>query len=144
MRRQALALLARREHSRAELKAKLERRGGTAEDVEGLLDTLISDGQLSDSRYAETYARQRAEKGYGPVRIANELRKRGIEALPAQIAIDAVEGRWLDRARQVRVKRFGSAEARSMEERARQMRFLEYRGFAGDDVRRAVRAPDDE
>lgn len=112
--------------------------------MEALLDTLVRDELLSDSRYAESYARQRAEKGYGPLRIANELRHRGIEALPAQAAIDAIEGRWLDRARQVRARRFGSAVATSAVERARQMRFLEYRGFAGEDVRRAVQATNDE
>ncbi|MGQ0656690.1 MAG: regulatory protein RecX [Chromatiales bacterium] len=140
----ALSLLARREHSREELTAKLLRRGGAPETVASVLDALSGERLQSDGRYAEAFARQRAERGYGPVRIVQELRRKGIETKRAQAAIATVEESWLERARQTRAKRFGRAVPGTTAERVRQMRFLEYRGFAAEDIRRAVNATDDE
>lgn len=145
VRRKAMALLARREHSRVELEGKLASRGMPADRITDVLNDLEREGSLSDRRYAEAFVRQRFEKGYGPVRIAQELRQRGVgadsvTAVLAQVGI--VEGLdpWTRGAIRVRAKRFGLAAPDDPRERARQERYLRYRGFTGEQVRAAMAA----
>lgn len=143
-RERAIALLARREHSRRELAAKLSRKGFAAETVEPCLDELAAEGLLSDARYAESYTRARAAKGYGPRRIAAELGERGVEAGLAEQALAEAETDWERLAAEVRRKRFGDRVPADFKERARQMRFLQYRGFSGEQIRRAVGDSDED
>jgi len=112
--------------------------------VNAVLNALEADLLISDTRYAEIYVRQRADKGYGPVRIAQELREKGIEASIAQAAIEVADTDWLERARRARVKRFGRPLPTTVADKARQMRFLEYRGFAAAEIRGVMRATDNE
>ncbi len=78
MRKRALDLLARREHAVAELTRKLIEKGFDEIFVHEALSALVDDGLLSDARYAESYVRSRMGKGFGPVRIREELRQRGV------------------------------------------------------------------
>jgi regulatory protein len=141
LRRRALDLLARREHARAELAAKLRLRGFDPAAVDGLLDSLAEEGLQSDARYAGLRACQRAERGFGPVRIRLELRERGVEEAEAQAAIEAAGIDWPALARTERERRFGSRPPAGPRERARQARFLEYRGFPPELVRRILDTP---
>ena len=70
--------MARREHSRLELQRKLKARGHDAAEVSGVLDELAERHLQSDERYVEVYVRSRAARGYGPQRIALELKQRGL------------------------------------------------------------------
>ena len=72
IRAKALDLLARREHSRLELRQKLVQRGFPSDRIEPVLDQLVEERLLDENRYAELYACARADKGYGPLRIARE------------------------------------------------------------------------
>jgi len=138
-------LLARREHTREELRNKLRRRIDDEAAIEAALDELARERLQSDDRHAESYVRQRAERGYGPLRIARELRQRGTSEEAVSTAIDGLErADWLRLARAVRVKRFGRSVAAGTAERARQMRFLEYRGFPAEVIRAAVGGEEDE
>jgi regulatory protein len=132
-------LLARREHSRAELGAKLRARGADPSTLETVLDALAAERLQSDARYAEQYLRQRAEKGYGPLRIAQELRQRGIAESQVDEALARQEFDWAEQASAVRAKRFGRMPPRDIRERAKQVRFLEYRGFAADQIRQVLK-----
>lgn len=134
----AIRLLARREHSRLELARKLERKGHDPDDVTEALDTAEAEGLLSDERFAESYARARREKGYGPVRIRAELRERGVAGERAAQGLEALEEDWWSLAEAVRQKRFGRDKPREAAERARQSRFLQYRGFDAELVRRLL------
>ena len=134
----AIKLLARREHSRLELARKLDRKGHDAEAVTEALDAAEAEGLLSDERFAESYARARQEKGYGPVRIRAELRERGVTAELAGRCLEALDADWRALAGAVREKRFGAGKPREAAERARQSRFLQYRGFDADLVRRLL------
>jgi regulatory protein len=129
VRRRALALLAQREHSRAELHRKLRKLCADEIVLEQVLDVLANECLQSDDRHAHSYARQRAERGYGPVRIAQELRERGASKQVAEAALQAVETDWLQLARAARSKHFGESLPFSAIERAKQIRFLRYRGF---------------
>jgi regulatory protein len=141
-RKQAMDLLARREHSRRELERKLAARGYDAAAVAAALDGLETDGLLAAARFAESFIRARAAKGQGPVRIRAELAERGID--PGEFAAFlAAAFDWRALAREVRIKRFGAAQPARYAERARQMRFLQYRGFELDQIDAALDIRDD-
>lgn len=70
IKRRAINLLARREHTRAELLDKLQGHGKAGVVWAGMLDERAAQGFPSDARSTESYIRQRAEPGYGPVRIS--------------------------------------------------------------------------
>lgn len=139
----AIALLARREHAERELTHKLRERGFTAESVHACLLQLRSEGLQSDARYAQSYAYTRTLKGYGPLRIRAELGERGVAEELIEAALDAYSGQWSKQAEQARNKRFGRALPSDFKERARQARFLQYRGFSSDHFRWLFRARDE-
>ncbi|MGE0384226.1 MAG: regulatory protein RecX [Gammaproteobacteria bacterium] len=138
----AIDLLARREHSRAELARKLQARGIAAAEIEAALADLAAEGLQSDDRFAEILVESRAARGYGPVRIAHELREHGVAADPARAAMERDPEFWNDRAAEARRKRFGPALPDGTPARAKQARFLEYRGFTAAQVRAALRQRD--
>ncbi len=135
----ALRLLSRREHSVHELRHKLNARGFDDETVEAVITTLIGEGSLSDSRFAGEYVRMRTGKGYGPLRIRAELGERGIDDSLIAQALDDWEGDWLTLAERVRQRKFGGTPPRDWNERVRQSRFLQYRGFDSDTIGRLMR-----
>lgn len=133
----ALRLLARREHSRTELKRKLAGHSEDPAEVERLLDDLQQRGWLSDARFAEQLAQVRRGK-YGSMRIAHELREKGVsEELIAGVLPELKETEWSD-ARAVWAKKFGKAPL-DAKERAKQMRFLMSRGFRHEVIARVMR-----
>ena len=130
-----LAALARREHSRAELQRKLQARGHAAADVAEVLDELVAARLQSDARYAQAYVRSRAERGYGPQRIALELKQRGASAEVIQQALHDAEHDWQAVAARADRKKFGAVADGTFETMARRRRYLEYRGFAADQIK---------
>ncbi|MCC6203289.1 MAG: regulatory protein RecX [Gammaproteobacteria bacterium] len=138
LRAAALNLLARREHSRDELRRKLLASGYSSAFVETELHALATEGLQSDRRYGEIYLAQRAARGFGPERIAPELRQRGLDPEQVDELIDGCGVDWCQRAAQVRAKKFGVAVPDEFPERARQIRFLAYRGFAGAQIDAAL------
>jgi regulatory protein len=136
--RAALDLLARREHSRRELTRKLAARGFPDDVVILALDDLERTGALAHSRFTESFVRSRVAKGQGPQRIRAELAQRGIVDADAEQGLAAADVDWLATIRAVRAKRFGAALPRDYAERARQARFLQYRGFDIAQIRAAL------
>jgi regulatory protein len=129
----ALALLGRREYASEELSASLTRKGYAAAAVAELIAELVDERLLDDVRYAEVLVRQLAARGQGPARIRRELMEAGIAAQLVSTAIDGGPD-WCAQAREVRVRKFGRELPRNWPERARQMRFLQYRGFSNDHI----------
>jgi regulatory protein len=137
--KRAVALLARREHSRVELARKLMRRldeGQDRADVDTVLDELQRRDLLSEDRFAAAVVRARAAR-YGDARLKQDLKSRGATAEAAAAALDAMRGSELERARAVWARRYGRPPA-SIQERARQVRFLEARGFSAAIIRRVL------
>lgn len=134
----ALRLLARREHSRMELTLKLRQRKIEQGVIQRVLDDYEQEGWLSDERFADVYARQRMDLGYGPLRILAELQQRGIQRTPECLAnVNAAE--WSERALRIRERKFGIQDIRDdWPERSRQARFLSQRGYSGEQVEWAV------
>ena len=135
-RRRAMDLLARREHSRLELERKLGARGFDDDLVAEVLDALEHEGLLSAARFAESFVAARFAKGQGPVRIRRELVERGVTATRDLLENERFD--WDRLARDTRIRRFGRARPKDLKEKARQTRFLEYRGFGHDQIRRAL------
>ena len=132
----ALRLLARREHSRAELARKLAPRAESRAALERLLDELVQKRQLSDERYAETRAHQLARK-YGAARIVQDLRAKGVAEEAAERAASGAREAELARARAILAGKYREP-ATTREERARRARFLQGRGFSHEAIRRAL------
>ncbi len=126
--RAAVRLLAAREHSRAELKRKLERQL-SVEAVEALLDELAAEGLQSDDRFVESYLHSRMERGFGPLRIRAELQERGIDEARIRLALEAVEEQWKERLLRVARRKFGDDPPGDRREMGRRFRFLAGRGF---------------
>lgn len=138
IRARALKLLARREHASVELILKLTRRGFDDEAVAAVAAELETENLLSEVRFAESLARGRAERGYGPLRIRAELSAKGVADNVVDDALAALEADWGALAARVRRKRFGAAPPEDFAAKARQMRFLQQRGFDFDAIRRAL------
>lgn len=138
--KQAVSLLARREHSRLELERKLAARSYDHDVIAAALDELERDDLLNAARFAESYVRLRAEKGFGPRRIRLELTERGISGADAAQALENAGIDWADSACRVREKRFGAAVPGDFAERARQSKFLDYRGFGSGEIAAALDA----
>jgi regulatory protein len=136
--RTALELLARREHSRSELARKLGARGFPHDIATPALDELERSGALADARFTDSFVRSRIAKGQGPQRIRAELAKRGVADDEADSGLRAADVDWLAAIRAVRAKRFGPELPRDYRERARQARFLQYRGFDPAQIRAAL------
>ena len=132
-------LLARREHSAAELTRKLLARGFDAEAVAGVLDVLGREGLQSDARFAETFVYSRFQRGAGPARIRAELHARGGGEDLIGEALAALDAEWLQLLRSVRARKFGPDLPGDFRERARQMRFLQQRGFSSEQIGRLFR-----
>jgi regulatory protein len=141
--RAALDLLARREHSRHELERKLGARGFPEELIAPTLDALEESGELAAARFTESFIRSRAAKGQGPARIRAELAERGIDREQAAELLHAAGIDWAAIASSVRNKRFGALRPTDFKERARQARFLEYRGFDRGQIGLALGSGDD-
>ncbi len=136
----AVELLARREHSQGELRAKLRGRGYTSGDVEEAVTELADQGLQSDDRFLESFVAARAARGHGPLKIAAELRARGVVGERVQEVLEPHAERWNELARTVREKRFGVDAPQDPKGRISAMRFLAQRGFDGDQIRAAFSA----
>lgn len=135
----AMDLLARREHSRVELRDKLRQRHFDAQQIEAALDQLEQEGLQNDARYAETYVHLRMLKGYGPVRISHELHQRGIADELTKDVLDSHRSEWIELMQQQRTKKFGSEIPQEYAARMKQARFLQNRGFSPESVMRLFR-----
>ncbi len=134
----AMDLLARREHSRLELERKLGARGFEPGVIAQVLDNLMRDRLLDEDRFVESFIRARARKGQGPMRIRGELVQRGVDDSSVSAGLANAPRDWAALAAEVRTKRFGASAPADFGERARQAKFLQYRGFDGDQIRAAL------
>jgi len=135
----ALALLARRDYATTELRAKLEKQGFGAAAAAAAVVELTQERTVDDARYAGNYVSYHAGRGQGPVRIAADLRALGLPGDLIESALAAGPD-WRTLAREVRTRKFGSDPPADRLARARQARFLQYRGFSSDHIRSALGA----
>ena len=139
LRQKAIRLLARREHTRAELASKLAAHG-TQEEIAAVIAELQACHLQSDHRFAESYVRSHAAR-LGEARLRQTLKTKGVtsELIEAQLAPGVLPDEF-ERARTVWRRKFSAAPA-DVREWARQARFLQGRGFASDIIRQLLKAP---
>jgi regulatory protein len=150
LRARALQYLARREYSRAELRGKLLPHVQTDEGcepeqpaaLETLLDDLTSRGWLSDARASTQWIHAKRSR-FGTQRITHELRQKGIAEELISAALPALKESELDAARNVWQRKFGILPQEA-KEKAKQMRFLQSRGFSMEVIFRVLRSQDTE
>ncbi|MBB5209350.1 regulatory protein RecX [Chiayiivirga flava] len=137
--RKALGLLVRREHSRRELRRKLDAKGADVTAAETALDTLAGQGYQDDTRFAEMLVRTRIGGGYGPQRIRAELGTHGIDDATVTALFDEAAPDWPELAIDALRRRYGARPAKDNAERVKRSHYLLRRGFDGDSIRAAVK-----
>ncbi|MDH5766148.1 MAG: recombination regulator RecX [Gammaproteobacteria bacterium] len=128
----AVGLLARREHSVLELRRKLLQKGFDEGDTESVIERLRENNLLSDERFAETYINMRRQRGYGPLRIAQELKERGVDSELSVRYLEGLENEWQTVMIQQYSKKYGNEAIDEFKEKAKRMRFLQGRGYSLD------------
>lgn len=136
LRGRALGYLARREHSRAELLAKLRRHAGPDEDIDALLDDFVARGWLSEQRLVDQVVNH--SRRFGAARVLNDLRRRGVDPVLVGEAARPLRQGELAIARDVWRRKFGSVPE-DANERMRQIRFLRNRGFSGATIAQVLK-----
>ncbi len=136
-RKKAMDFLARREYGQTELIRKLADRGYDRGVAEQAVIKLTAEGLQSDQRFAESFVQSRINQGKGPVRIRLDLGQRGLTDAVIENAIEQSEADWQDLAREVRRRKFSAAKPLDFKSKAKQMQFLQYRGFEQDHVQAA-------
>lgn len=126
----AMNMLAMREHSVLELRTKLRQKFGQSEFIEEAVARLTEQGLQSDMRFAEAFIAMRQRQGKGSALIKMELSERGVAGDVIVSLIDESDYYWVELACRVRIKRFGGEFPQDIKGKAKQMRFLQGRGFA--------------
>ena len=142
LRARALNYLARRDYTRSELQRKLAPYAEDQSELESLLEDLEKRGSLSEQRFVEQMVHARQGK-YGSLRIAQELRSKGIADELIRSTVAQIKSGELASVRTVWTKKFGSLPT-DAKQRAKQMRFLQSRGFSMDVIRQVLQGLDDE
>lgn len=142
-------MLASREHSAFELGQKLARKGFERDAIAEELRRLAELDLQSDARFAASFVRSRIGRGLGRVRIAQELKQRGVAPATLEQALSACPDEeaptdWFAQCAEVARRRFGDAPPQDIKERAKRARFLQYRGFSPSQIARVLRGDSDE
>jgi regulatory protein len=134
IRRHALFLLTRRDHTRLELTQKLSRKQYPAEDIATIIQALENAGLINENRFAESYIHYRRAKGYGPRRLAMELQSKGVTDTVIAQHLEMADNAWFTDAHNAWRKQFKGRQPSDPQTRARQLRFLYNRGFTQDQI----------
>jgi regulatory protein len=134
LRQTALNALSRRDYSTLELSNKLLTKGYQSSDIHLLMTELKQVGLLNEQRFTEHFIHWRRAKGVGPLRIVKELEDRGVphETIAEQLQI--TDNEWFSDAHTVWRKQFKGHMPAEYKQRAKQMRFLQYRGFTKEQI----------
>lgn len=127
-------MLARRDHSLNELKLKLQAKGYPLEQIRTVITHLSQSDLINESRFVENYIRWRRNKGFGPERIMLELQARGISSDMIAEQLDIADNAWFTEASKLWQKRFKGKRPEDFKSKAKQMRFLQYRGFSREQI----------
>ncbi|QIZ75567.1 regulatory protein RecX [Ferrimonas lipolytica] len=133
-----MGLLSRRDHSRGELQRKMHSRGFSSEQIEAAIGRVIDFGYLDDERFAHSFVRYRSQRGLGPQRLRSDLRERQVDTELIKAALAQTEVDFFESCLALRQRKFGEALPADFKERAKQQRYLAYRGFSMDMIRYAL------
>jgi regulatory protein len=136
LRSYAFAVLTRKEYSKAELIEKLALYAEDRDEVIELVEELASQLYQSDQRVAETVLSSQKRKGKGPMRIKLALKNKKIDSDLIQDEMQEID--WAEQAYQLKVKKYGLDVTKDPKLKAKQIRFLQYRGFDLDAIFKAI------
>ena len=142
LRSYAFALLTRRDYSQAELSTKLNQYAIDADEVAKLVEELAQQNYQSDQRVAELTLASQIRKGKGLQRIKQTLKAKHLDA--ELISHELQEVNWLEQAYQLKIKKFGTSVEKDQKLKAKQVRFLQYRGFDMDVILKAIARTSEE
>ncbi|TQR70273.1 regulatory protein RecX [Acinetobacter sp. RF14B] len=142
LRSYAFAVLTRKEYSKAELIEKLALYAEDRNEVIALVDELAKENYQSDQRVAEIMLSSQKRKGKGPNQIKMKLKSKKIDT--ALISEELKETDWVQQAYELKLKKYGPEVSKDRKLKAKQIRFLMYRGFEMDAIIKAIsRKPED-
>lgn len=95
---------------------------------------MVKENLINDTRFTEQYIYFRRRKGYGPLRISIELQARGIPAFVIADQLKITDNAWFTEAYKVWQKHFKGLRPQDFKSRAKQLRFLQYRGFTQEQI----------
>ena len=131
----ALRLLARRDMSRHEFLQKLNQYEYPVDESEQVADWCIQEGFLNEQRFIEAQQRRLSQR-YGARRVAATLKQKGITVDDTKIVVETLKETELERAREIWSRKFSPAI--DPKEKAKQIRFLMYRGFGYDTIKKVM------
>ena len=126
---EAVSLLAKRDYASGEIRRVLSRQADEA-CVEQVMTQLLSHHYLDDSRLIEREIEKRMNKRYGPSRIKQELRQKGLDPLLIEQALEDKDVDWFEVCQQAKEKKFGETLPQDSKEKAKMVRYLQYRGHS--------------
>jgi len=135
----AVRLLSRREHSAFEIRDKLAKREFDDKEITQAIVELIAGDWLSDERFAEAYIRMRQIKGFGPIRISIELNERGVDESIVEAYLNARDALWARSLIEQYKKKYKNKAIENYNDKAKRIRFLQYRGFTLDAIYHIVK-----
>ncbi|WP_437891695.1 regulatory protein RecX [Phytobacter sp. V91] len=139
----AVSLLARKDYSNGEMRRALHHMTDDGMTVETVIVRLRDSDYLNDQRIAENMVSRFLRKQYGPTRIRQELRQKGIDQEVTEKTIKDCDVDWFQMASDCRIKKFGDDYPSDAREKGRQMRFLQSRGFSMDMIMEAITPQED-
>ncbi|WP_373973552.1 regulatory protein RecX [Shewanella putrefaciens] len=144
----AVALLARRDYSRQQIRDKLLDKGFELNDIEPVLDACESSGFINDARYAELLVRSHISRGHGAIRIRQAIAQKGLSKDCIETALVNCDCDWFELAKDKATKKYGvprvtevkGSKARELiaKEKAKRVRFLMGQGFSYDQISYAL------
>lgn len=143
IRRAVLRWLTRRDYSLHEIQQKLQTKGFLPQDSAPIIEQFLAKGLINERRFAENFIYWRSNRGYGPMRISAELQARGIPAEMIADLLEITDNAWIIGARKSWQKHFKGKLPRDFNEKMKQARFLQYRGFTREQIER-IFSKDDE
>lgn len=137
----AMNLLARREYTRQELLQKLSTKSSNIESINQVLTLLQTEGLQSDRRFAEAFTRMRLRQGKGKRLVAMELKQRGVSTGMIQEFLSDDE-QWRESLLALIDRRYAGQIASDPQQKAKQLRYLQSRGFTYEQIQAVVRQSD--
>lgn len=134
----AIHLLSRRDHGQFELWQKLLAKGYDEEDIQTTLMFCLESNYLDDLRYAKSQIRQHVYKGHGERRIRQELQLKKVAEAVVDQAMEEEPQDWFELARLAAEKKYKGVKANDRNEYAKQVRFLQYRGYTFEQINYAL------
>ena len=134
----AMDLLTGREFSRSELDKKLRQRFDGHSAIAGVLERLQEEGLQSDQRFTEAFLRSRIYRGHGLNRIRLDIRQKGIGESVFNLTVEQDDTDWFALAADVAKRKFGLKPIKDQKDKAKRMRFMQYRGFNYEQINYAL------